>query len=67
MTEDQLATLTSREQDALRVLMTKRAIYLANGHRFDANRMGLAIWLIWQVWKKDPDINNTRPAPLDVH
>lgn len=64
MTEDQLATLTSREQDALRVLMAKRDAYRATGHRVQANTMGMAIFLVWQVLKRDPDVNNTRPAPL---
>lgn len=64
MTEDQLATLTSREQDALRALIDKRDAYRASGQRVAANTMGIAIYLCWQVLKRDPEVNNTRPAPL---
>jgi hypothetical protein len=65
MTEDQLATLTSREQDALRALIDKRDTYRASGHRVAANTMGIAIYLVWQVLRRDPEVNNTRPAPLE--
>jgi hypothetical protein len=52
MTEAQLATLTEREATALRALIDKRNVYRAQGSRMAASTMGVAIWLVWQCFKK---------------
>jgi hypothetical protein len=52
MTEAQLATLTEREATALRALIDKRDVYRAQGSRMAASTMGVAIWLVWQCFKK---------------
>jgi hypothetical protein len=47
-----LAELTPREQDALCALIDKRAVYLATGHGIAARALGVAIWLVWQVFAR---------------
>lgn len=42
--------LTDREKRALLVLIDKREIYKANRNGVAARAMGVAIWLIWQVF-----------------
>jgi len=46
--------LTDREIAVLRVLMDKRDIYRANGHRVAANVAGGLVLLVWQVLKHMP-------------
>ena len=61
MTEEQLATLTQREADALRALIDKRAVYMATGHRMAAGVMWIAISLVWQVLRKVDAGPDTQP------
>lgn len=53
-TDEQLAALTQRESAAMRALIDKRLVYRATGHGIAASTMGLAIWLVWQVWQRLP-------------
>jgi hypothetical protein len=52
MTEAQLATLTEREAAALRALIDKRNVYRAQGHGFAAKVIGVAIFIVWQCFRK---------------
>jgi predicted negative regulator of RcsB-dependent stress response len=59
-TEKDLATLTDREKAALLALIDKRNVYKKNGHGIAANIMGVAIWLVWQVWSHAPKISEEK-------
>jgi hypothetical protein len=63
-TEKDLATLTEREKAALQALITKRLIYKTTGHGIAANAMGAAIWLVWQVWKRDTSVVHSEPEKI---
>lgn len=57
-TAQDLKKLTPREEAALVALMTKRDIYKATGHGLAAKTMGIAIWLVWQVFDRLPHVEN---------
>jgi uroporphyrinogen-III decarboxylase len=42
--------LTEREKKALQALIDKRKVYLASGHGIAGKALGVAIWLVWQVF-----------------
>ena len=50
MTTQDLAKLTPREAAALQVLINERELYRKSGHGIAARTLGVAIWLIWQVF-----------------
>lgn len=53
MNSSDLIGLTLREQQALQALMDKRDVYIANRQHIAARIMGVAIWLVWQVFQRE--------------
>jgi hypothetical protein len=50
---DELSVLSMREQQALRALVDKREIYRAGRQYLAAHAMSVAIFLVWQVFKRE--------------
>jgi hypothetical protein len=42
--------LTEREQLVMQTLMAQRDVYKSNGHPVAAHAVGVALWLVWQVF-----------------
>jgi hypothetical protein len=51
MTAEDITGLSMREQQALKALMDKREVYRTTGHFFAAHVMGVAVSLVWQVFR----------------
>jgi hypothetical protein len=58
--------LSAREQAALQALVDKRGVLRATGHGIAARTMGMAIWLVWQVFRRFEDQAFSNTQPLDT-
>jgi hypothetical protein len=61
-----LTRLTMREQQALQALLDKREVYRTTGHPMAARVIGVAVRLVWQVFKwehRQVDKEEEEPKP----